>query len=50
MEELKSADWNPLAYNQSLANGLYPLIAREFAPPEERIPNIRMSENYAGLS
>ncbi len=41
LEELKSADWNPLAYNQSLANGLYLLIAREFAPPEERIPNIR---------
>src|SRR3954470_14290131 len=41
LEELKSADWNPLVYNQSLANSLYLLIAREFAPPEERIPNLR---------
>ena len=40
LEELKSAEWNPLTYNQSLANALYVLIAREFAPPEERIPNI----------
>ncbi|MBA2242115.1 MAG: DUF885 domain-containing protein [Chthoniobacterales bacterium] len=40
-EELKEAEWNPLVYNQSLANSLYLLIAREFAPPEERIPNIR---------
>jgi len=41
LEELKSAEWNPLVYNQSLANALYLLIAREFAPAEERIPNIR---------
>ncbi|MBA2622028.1 MAG: DUF885 domain-containing protein [Chthoniobacterales bacterium] len=40
-EELKEAEWNPLVYNQSLANSLYLLIAREFATPEERIPNIR---------
>jgi uncharacterized protein (DUF885 family) len=41
LEELKSAEWNPLTYNQSLANAVYLLIARDFAPPEERIPNIR---------
>ncbi len=41
LEELKSAEWNPLVYNQSLANALYLLIAREFAPPEQRIPNLR---------
>ncbi|MGI9086359.1 MAG: DUF885 domain-containing protein [Chthoniobacterales bacterium] len=41
LEELKEADWNPLVYNQSLANSLYLLIARDFAPPEERIPNLR---------
>ncbi|MGI8437009.1 MAG: DUF885 domain-containing protein [Chthoniobacterales bacterium] len=41
LEELKEADWNPLVYNQSLANGLYVLIAREFASPQERIPSIR---------
>ncbi len=38
---MKEAEWNPLVYNQSLAQGLYVLIAREFAPPEERIPNLR---------
>jgi uncharacterized protein (DUF885 family) len=41
IEELRSAEWNPLTYNQSLANAVYLLIARDFAPPEQRIPNIR---------
>jgi len=41
LEELKEADWNPLVYNQSLANGLYLLVARDFAPAEQRIPNLR---------
>jgi uncharacterized protein (DUF885 family) len=41
LEELRAAEWNPLVYNQSLANSLYLLIARDFAPPAERIPNIR---------
>src|SRR5438067_8155831 len=40
-EELKQAEWNPLVYMQSLANSLYLLIARDFAPPEQRIPNLR---------
>src|SRR6266850_1159159 len=40
-EELKEPDWNPLVYNQSLANSLYLLVARDFAPPEKRIPNLR---------
>jgi uncharacterized protein (DUF885 family) len=40
-EELRAAEWNPLVYNQSLANAVYLLIAREFAPPEEKLPNIR---------
>jgi uncharacterized protein (DUF885 family) len=40
-EELKEADWNPLVYNQSLANSLYLLVARDFAPPEKRTPNLR---------
>src|SRR6266513_237191 len=39
-EELKEPDWNPLVYNQSLANSLYLLVARDFAPPEKRIPNL----------
>ena len=38
---MKNAEWNPLTYNTSLANAVYLLIARDFAPPAERIPNIR---------
>src|ERR1700757_3585266 len=40
-EELKEPDWNPLVYMQSLANSLYLLVARDFASPEQRIPNLR---------
>jgi uncharacterized protein (DUF885 family) len=40
-EALKEPDWNPLVYMQSLANSLYLLVARDFAPPEKRIPNVR---------
>src|SRR5213593_2648663 len=40
-EELKESEWNPLVYMQSLANSLYLLVARDFAPPEKRIPNLR---------
>ena len=41
IEELKEWQWDPLVYNQSLANSLYLLVAREFAPAEQRIPNLR---------
>src|SRR5438046_2123566 len=41
LEELKGAGWNPLVYNQSLANSLYLLVARDFDTPEKRIPNLR---------
>jgi uncharacterized protein (DUF885 family) len=40
-EELKGPEWNPLVYMQSLANSLYLLVARDFAPPQKRIPNLR---------
>src|SRR5256714_132850 len=40
-EELKEPDWNPLVYMQSLANSFYLLVARDFASPEQRIPNLR---------
>ncbi|HEY2142903.1 MAG TPA: DUF885 domain-containing protein [Candidatus Udaeobacter sp.] len=40
-EELKAPEWNPLVYMQSLANCLYLLVARDFAPAEKRIPNLR---------
>ncbi len=41
LEELKEWEWNPLIYNQSLADALYLLVARDFAPAEKRIPNLR---------
>jgi uncharacterized protein (DUF885 family) len=41
LEELKDEDWNPLVYNQSLANSLYLIVARDFDSPEKRIPNLR---------
>jgi len=41
LEEMREADWNPLVYMQSLANGLYVLVARDFDTPEKRIPNLR---------
>ena len=40
-EELKEPEWNPLVYMQSLANSLYLLVARDFAPAEKRIPRLR---------
>src|SRR6266404_3738603 len=40
-EELKEPEWNPLVYMQSLANSLYLLVARDFAPADKRIPNLR---------
>src|SRR2546430_10204456 len=40
-EELIEPDWNPLIYMQSLANSLYLLVARDFAPAEKRIPSLR---------
>src|SRR5260370_18314747 len=30
LEELREAEWNPLVYNQGVANSLYLLVAREF--------------------
>jgi uncharacterized protein (DUF885 family) len=40
-EELKEPEWNPLVYMQSLANSLYLLVARDFAPADQRIPSLR---------
>src|SRR5947199_683176 len=39
--ELKEPEWNPLVYMQSLANSLYLLVARDFAPAEKRFPSLR---------
>ena len=41
LEELREPEWNPLVYNQSLANSLYLLVARDFDSAERRIPNLR---------
>jgi uncharacterized protein (DUF885 family) len=41
LEDLREAEWNPLVYNQSLANSLYLLVARDFDSAEKRIPNLR---------
>ena len=41
IEELKEREWNPLLYNETLANSLYLLVARDFAPPEKRAASIK---------
>ncbi len=41
LNELKDWESNPLVYNESLANSLYLLVARDFAPAPERIANLR---------
>lgn len=41
LEELRPNNWNPLVYNESLADGLYLLVARDFDKPENRIPNLQ---------
>src|SRR3954465_8999879 len=41
IEELKERSWNPLLYNESLANSLYLLVARDFAPAEKRAASIK---------
>src|SRR4029453_11046532 len=38
-EELKEPEWNPLVYMQSLANILFLLVPRDFAPADKRITN-----------
>src|SRR6476659_173462 len=41
IEELKEREWNPLLYNESRANSLYLLVARDFAAPEKRAASIK---------
>src|SRR5205085_295387 len=41
MEELKEREWDPLVYMQSLANGLYLIVARDFAPAPQRAASLR---------
>jgi uncharacterized protein (DUF885 family) len=37
INDLKSQNWDPLSYNTSLANSIYLLTARDFAPAPERL-------------
>lgn len=37
LTEIRSREWNPLAYNSSLANSIYQLTSREFAPAASRL-------------
>ncbi|HEY1770805.1 MAG TPA: DUF885 domain-containing protein [Chthoniobacterales bacterium] len=41
LEELREWESNPLVYNESLADSLYLLVARDFAPAKERIANLK---------
>ena len=38
--DLKEWSWNPMVYNDTLANSIYLLTARDFAPAEARLRNI----------
>jgi len=40
LTEERGFEWNPLYYNPSLGDGVYVFIAREFAPAEQRVPNL----------
>lgn len=39
IEELKEWQWNPISYN--VGNAIYPLIARDFAPLDERMTSLQ---------
>jgi uncharacterized protein (DUF885 family) len=39
VEEIREYEWNPLRYN--IGNGIYNLIARDFAPLEERLLDVK---------
>ena len=40
LTEERSFEWNPLFYNRSLADGVYPFTVREFAPAEQRLRGV----------
>jgi uncharacterized protein (DUF885 family) len=41
LEELREREWDPLVYMQSLANGLYLIEARDYAPAPQRAASLR---------
>ncbi len=40
-DELKEFEWNPLVYNESLADSIYYLLARDFSPAVVRIASLK---------
>jgi uncharacterized protein (DUF885 family) len=47
LTELKSQDWDPLSYNSSLADSIYLLTARDFAPAADRLRSA--AQRLAGI-
>ena len=45
--ELKAQNWDPLSYNTSLANAVYLLVARDFAPAADRLHSA--AQRLAGI-
>ncbi len=45
--ELREASWNPLEWVYLLGAGLFPLLARDFAPPADRLTSV--AERLEGL-
>src|SRR5260370_22467534 len=41
LSELKEFEWNPLVYNESLADSIYYLLARDFSPAVVRIASLK---------
>jgi uncharacterized protein (DUF885 family) len=41
LDELQSWAWNPLLYTGTAGNGVYTLLARDFAPLPQRLRNVR---------
>jgi uncharacterized protein (DUF885 family) len=39
VEELREWSWNPMVYTALAGNAIYGLVARDFAPPAERLAN-----------
>src|SRR6185436_8612874 len=40
LQTLEEWRWNPLVYTRLAGDALYNLVAREFAPPEQRLRNV----------
>jgi uncharacterized protein (DUF885 family) len=47
LTELKAQDWDPLSYNNSLADSIYLLTARDFAPAADRLRSA--AQRLAGI-